>query len=210
MKLTASAISRLALPPGIDDKIFFDEDLPGFGVRLRRSGDRSYWVQYAIAGRTRKVRLGSVAELDLGKARSTAKDVLAKVRLGGDPASEKMHARVRAGETVGALLKPFLLRQQSRLKPRSLKGTEWHLSKLCRPLHALPIAALTRRTVAAHLASIAQTSGPAAANRTRGSLHAFLSWAVREGFRDDNPATYTNKATENRPRDRYCRMPSWR
>jgi integrase len=25
---------------------------------------------------------------------------------------------------------------------------------------------------------------------------------VREGFRDDNPATYTNKATENRPRDR--------
>ena len=41
MKLTASAISRLALPPGIDDKIYFDEDLPGFGVRLRRSGDRS-------------------------------------------------------------------------------------------------------------------------------------------------------------------------
>ena len=69
MKLTATTIARLALPDGIDDKIYFDEDLPGFGLRLRRSGDRSYWVQYAIAGKTRKLRLGSFAELDISKAR---------------------------------------------------------------------------------------------------------------------------------------------
>ena len=31
MKLTAATIARLALPDGIDDKIYFDEDLPGFG-----------------------------------------------------------------------------------------------------------------------------------------------------------------------------------
>jgi integrase len=202
MKLTASVISRLTLPPNIDDKIFFDYDLPGFGLRLRRSGDRSWWVQYGIAGRTRKLRLGSVAELDIAKARSSAKTILAQVRLGGDPASEKSHARVRAGETVGALLKPFLLRQQTRLRPRSLKATEWHLLKLCRPLHALPIVALTRRTIAARLAEIAATNGPAASNRVRGSLGAFCSWAVKEGFRDDNPVSFTNKATENGPRDR--------
>ena len=96
MKLTAATIALLVLPDGIDDKIYFDDDLRGFGLRLRRSGDRSYWVQYAIAGKTRKLRLGSFAELDIGKARSSAKDVLARVRLGGDPASEKNHARVRA------------------------------------------------------------------------------------------------------------------
>ena len=110
---------RLTLPPGIDDKIFFDDDLPGFGLRLRRSGDRSWWVQYAMAERTRKLRLGSVAELDISKARSTAKDVLARVRLGGDPAHEKRAGRVLAGETVGALLPAFLERQRARLKPRS-------------------------------------------------------------------------------------------
>ena len=104
MKLTAATIARLALPDGIDDKIYFDDDLPGFGLRLRRSGDRWYWVQYAIAGKTSKLRLGSFAELDIGKARSSAKDVLARVRLGGDPASEKSHARVRASETFGALI----------------------------------------------------------------------------------------------------------
>jgi integrase len=203
MKLTASIVARLTLPDGVDDKIFFDEDLPGFGLRLRRSGNRSFVVQYAIGGKTRKVPLGSVTELDLGKARSTAKTLLAQVRLGGDPASEKAHARVRAGETFGSLLKPFMVRQQGRLRPRSLKETQRHLDKLCRPLHALPIAAVKRRTVAARLAAITEANGPAEANRARGSLGAFFTWVIKEGLLDgDNPVAGTNKAIENGPRNR--------
>jgi len=202
MKLTASTIARLTLPPDRDDKIYFDDDLKGFGVRLRRGGKRSFVVQYAIGGKTRKIPLGSVTELDIGKARSTAKTLLAQVRLGGDPASEKAHARVRAGETFGALLRPFMLRQQIKLKPRSLVETQRHLDKLCRPLHSLPIAVPNRRTVAARLAAIAQANGPAAANRVRGSLGAFFTWAVMEGFRDDNPVTGTGRAIENGPRNR--------
>jgi hypothetical protein len=80
MKLTPAAIANLVLPPGIDDKIYFDEDMPGFGVRLRRSGKRSLVLQYAVAGRTRKIPLGPVAEL--GKARTAAKTLLAQVDLG--------------------------------------------------------------------------------------------------------------------------------
>jgi integrase len=202
MKLTASTIARLALPDGIDDRIYFDDDLKGFGLRLRRSGDRGFVVQYAIGGKTRKIRLGSVAELDISKARSTAKTLLAQVRLGGDPASEKAHARVRAGETFGALLGPFMQRQQTKLKPRSFKETQRHLQRLCKPLHALPIAVLNRRTVAARLAAIAEANGPAAANRVRGSLGAFFTWAVMGGFRDDNPVVGTGRAVENGPRNR--------
>ena len=202
MKLSASVVARLALPPGISDKIFFDDDLPGFGLRLRRSGDRSWWVQYAVAKRTRKLRLGSVAELDISKARSAAKVVLARVRLGGDPAHEKRVGRLRAGETVGVLLPAFLERQRTRLKPRSYEETDRHLSRQCKLLHPLAIAALDRRTIAACLAKIAKASGPAAANRVRSSLSAFLNWCAREGYIDSNPAAYTNKAAENGGRDR--------
>ena len=95
-----------------------------------------------------------------------------------------------------------MLRQQIKLKPRSLVETHRHLDKLCRPLHSLPIAALNRRTVAARLAAIAGANGPAAANRVRGSLGAFFTWSVMEGFRDDNPVSATNKAIENGPRER--------
>ena len=35
MKLTATSICALELPPGIRDKTFFNDDLPGFGVRVR-------------------------------------------------------------------------------------------------------------------------------------------------------------------------------
>ena len=202
MKLTAATIKGLVLPDGIDDRIYFDEDLKGFGLRLRRSGDRSFVVQYAVGGKSRKIRLGSPAELDIGKARSSAKDVLAKVRLGGDPASEKNHARVRAAETFGALIKPFMVRQQTKLKSRSLIELRRHLEKLCKPLHPLPVTALNRRVIAARLTAIAQDNGPAAANRVRGSLGAFCNWACREGLIDTNPVSFTNKAVENGPRER--------
>ena len=95
-----------------------------------------------------------------------------------------------------------MLRQQIELKPRSLVETQRHLDKLCRPLHSLPIAALNRRTVAARLAAIAEANGPAAANRVRGSLGAFFTWSMMEGFRDDNPVSATSKAVENGPRER--------
>src|SRR5215469_16802544 len=108
MKLTAANISTLQLPPGIIDRVYFDDDLPGFGLRVRASGVHSWMVQYAIAGRTRRVVLGLLTALDPGKARATAQTLLAKVRLGEDPAAEKHRVKVAAGETFGALLPRFL------------------------------------------------------------------------------------------------------
>jgi integrase len=202
MKLSKSTIRALTLPPGVVDRVFWDDDVPAFGLRMRAGGAQSWVVQYAIASRTRRIRLGSVAQLDPDKARKTAKDLLAQVRLGRDPAREKMAARSDAAETVGALLPRFLERQCARMKPRSFEETQRHLGKHAQPLHGVAIKALDRRSVAMLLGRIADDRGPAAANRVRTSLSAFCTWAAREGFIDVNPVLYTNKATENGPRDR--------
>jgi integrase len=196
MKLTAANIRALKLPPGAIDKVFFDEDLPGFGLRARASGVHSWMIQYAIAGRTRRVVLGLASALDPGKARATAKDLLAQVRLGRDPAAEKDRARVRARETFGALLPRFLERQRTRLKPRSYVETERHLQVHAKALHGSPIEAVTRRTIAARLAEIEKHNGPAARNRVRASLSAYFTWAAKEGYVDNNPVAFTNKAEE--------------
>ena len=87
-RLTATTIRTLVLPPGKADHVFFDSDLPGFGLRMRATGAKTWMVQYAIAGKTRRMVLGSPAVLDPGKAREAAKDLLATVRLGRDPAAE--------------------------------------------------------------------------------------------------------------------------
>jgi integrase len=202
MKLTASAVADLELPDGKAEETCWDEDLAGFGVRMRSSGHKSFTVQYAIGGKTKRVPLGNVTEIELGKARRLAKDLLAQIRLGGDPAHDKTKARVRAGETFGSLIKPFMIRQQGLLKPRSLVETRRHLEKLCKPLHPLPITAIDRRTIAARLVEITSTSGPSAANRARGSLGAFYTWCIGQGLLETNPVSLIPKAIERGPRSR--------
>jgi Arm DNA-binding domain len=69
MKLTAATVRSLTLPEGVTDKIFFDDDLPRFGVRVRAGGSRTWVVQYGIGGKERKFPLGPVTALDPSKAR---------------------------------------------------------------------------------------------------------------------------------------------
>lgn len=96
------------------------------------------------------------------------------VRLGRDPAGEKIEGRARAAETMVAALQSFLAYQRGHLKPRSYVEAERHLLKHCKPLHGLQLAKIDRRTIAARISAIASKSGPVAANRCRASLSAFL------------------------------------
>ena len=93
MRLTAAAVRTIQCAPGKSEQVVFDETLPGFGLRVRATGAQTWLVQYAVHGRTRRIFLGPPALVDAGKARGMAKDLLARVRLGGDPAGEKVAAR---------------------------------------------------------------------------------------------------------------------
>jgi hypothetical protein len=127
MKLTATSIRSLALAEGSTDRTIFDDDVPGFGVRVRAGGSRTYVVQYKIGGRHRRMPLGSTTAMDLSKARSTAKDLLAAVRLGHDPFGEKIEARAKVAETFGSLLPAYLVHKRSKLRPRTMVEIERHL-----------------------------------------------------------------------------------
>lgn len=108
MKLTATTVKTLTLPPGVNDKTYFDDDLGGFGLRARASGEHRWVVQYDLGGKTKRITLGPTTLLDISTARAKAKDVLASVRLGGDPAAEKRAARAKAAETFGAICRATL------------------------------------------------------------------------------------------------------
>jgi integrase len=197
MKLIATTIRDLTAVPAAFDKVYFDERLPGFGLRVRKSGSHTWMIKYTFGGQVRRMVLGPLRALDPGKAFDTAKDLLAQVRIGRDPAAEKARAHVEAGETFGALLPRFLERQRARLKPRSYEETERHLLAHAKVLHGLPVKDIDRRTIATRLAEIEKFSGPAAANRVRASLSAYCSWLAREGYVDANPVSFTNRAVEN-------------
>ena len=77
-----------ALPNGKSERFYWDDELKGFGFRLRqRAGrlHRTMIAQYRANGRTRRPTLGTAEVLLAPEARAAARKVLAGVALGGDP-----------------------------------------------------------------------------------------------------------------------------
>jgi integrase len=203
MRLTRQTIARLSITRGKTELIVFDENLPGFGIRLRAGGKRVWIAQYRFGPTQRRVTLGSVETLDPDEARKQARSVLAKAQLGGDPQADKAEARARAGLTLQAVALRYLeFHAARRLKPRSLLEVTRHLNVHWSPLHRLSVHEIQRREVASRLLGIASENGPIAANRARAALSAFFAWAMREGIAETNPVIGTNLPTPERSRDR--------
>src|SRR5580658_528102 len=99
-----------AIKPGAGEYFVWDRDLKGFGLRVQRSGEKSYVVKYrAGSGRgapTRRVTLGAVGTLTPDEARKLAKATLGSVAHGIDPAAVK--AAERRAATLKELVGVFL------------------------------------------------------------------------------------------------------
>src|SRR5215203_6897424 len=203
MRLTRPNVARLAVPAGRTEIIVFDEALPGFGVRVRLGGKRTWIAQYRLGSKQRRVTLGTTDTLDPAEARRRAKSVLGAVHNGDDPQARRAEARERASITLGAVAANYLERfAAERLRPKTLAETRRYLIVSWKPLHGFGLNAIDRRAVAVRLFEIARENGPIAANRARVALSAFFNWAMREGLSDRNPVIGTNRAADERSRDR--------
>jgi integrase len=202
MKLTKVNLSKIAVPPGKAEIIEFDDGVPGFGLRIRVGGSATWIFQYRQGSKQRRLSLGSASAISAQNARERATELHARVRLGQDPAGEKIESRTRAVETLGSILRPFLLVKKAALKPRSYEQVERHLLVHVKRLHGLQTTAIDRRAIATLLTELAANNGAALANSVRASLSAFFSWAMREGLADSNPIIGTNKAVVTKARDR--------
>ncbi len=194
MKLTQANVKTVRLPAGKSDTIFFDDDIPGFGLRVRDGGSRAYIVQYKSGAKHRRMTLGSINIRTSKEARDTARDILAAVRLGKDPAGEKVLARSKAAETFKPIAALFLKHQKQQLRPSSYAAADLYLSNHWRPLHGLALDKIERKTIARQLDKITDARGAVSAVRARAALSAFFSWAIRQGLCDANPVIGTNKA----------------
>jgi integrase len=201
MNLTAAAVASLKLAPGEADRIWFDDSVPGFGLRVRETGARSWVFQYKIGAKTRRLVIGQEAAIKVARAREIAGELHAKVRLGGDPAAEKRVKVERSAHTFGALAQKYLDQQKSELRPSSYREIARHLEKHAKPLHGLPVDTIDQRTIADRLSGIEKHSGAVTSNRVRATMSAMFGWGMREGLTLSNPVMNTNKRDE-KPRER--------
>ncbi len=95
-----------SLPPEPKERIHWDSDLSGFGIRVYPTGRKVYVVQYRLHGRTRRKNLGQHGLLTAEEALRDAKLVQADVARGSDPSAERK-ARLRS-PTIKELGERFL------------------------------------------------------------------------------------------------------
>jgi len=200
MKLTPRAVAALTLNAGESEKIVWDADVPGLGLRMRAGGSRNWVYQYKLGTKNRRMTLGALSAVPLVKAREIAGDLYARVRLGQDPAAVKAASKSRAAETFEPIAERFLAHKKTSLRPRYYGEIERYLLDDAKPLHGLAIAGIQRRDIAELLSSVRDRS-ESVANLLRATLSAFFTWAMKEGLVDTNPVAATNR-TEATKRDR--------
>jgi integrase len=206
MKLTARTTASAGLPHGKTDHIEWDDDLTGFGLRIRLGGDRvrkTFIAQYRAHGRTRRVLIGSVEKLGTEQARAAAKKVLGKAAIGEDPQAERRARRQQEVHTLKAIVDLYLEAKQPKVRFNTFRELKRFLtSSHFKPLHAMPIDQITRRDVATRLTKITAENGSISARRARATLSALYAWAMGNGLAEINPVIGTLNPENAKPRER--------
>lgn len=141
VSLTKAAIEKLQAPdPSGKQRLIWDGELRGFGLLVSGSTpSKTYVVQRTLPdGRTRRMTIGSVAEIDIKRARDEAASLLHEMRT-ADP---KAARRSAAKWTLQSALDDFLKNSAS-LKEKTAKDYRAFIELNLSEWLSLPLASIT-------------------------------------------------------------------
>ncbi len=95
-------LARKKLPPQDEEYVIWDTELPGFGLRVRPSGRRVWFVRVRQRGTQRRIALGAAEDVDAVSARKEARRLLGAVAVDGLPKKEAVKAAPTMREFVEA------------------------------------------------------------------------------------------------------------
>ena len=203
-KLTKRFVEGIR-PTG-NDRVLWDDKMPGFGLRVQPSGIRSYVVQYRNAQRrSRRLTIGKHGAVTAEGAREIARQILNEVHDRKDPRDPvaERRALIKA-PTMNDLLDQYLTEHvQKRNRPRTQEEIERLVARHIRPqLGKHKAAAVTRQDVAKLHRSLGGT--PRQANFVLAICSKAFSLAEVWNMRPDgsNPCRRIERYPENE-RERF-------
>ena len=184
LKLTQPAIEKLKAPS--TGRIeYWDNQLPGFGLRISETGRKTWVVMYRIQGKLVRETLGTAAVIpSVADARSRARESLLKVQAGINPVEEKRRseqvarlAAERAPKSFGACVDLYLTRYAERnTKSSTYKETKRVLEHDARAIwEKRSINEIARRDIIDVLDGIVDREAAVQANRTFAVLRRFFN-----------------------------------
>lgn len=220
-KLTKRVVD--AIRPDGSRAIWYDTDLKGFGLKVEPSGVMTWIVEYRASGGgrgapKRRLTLGKAGALTPDEARLFAKDALAKVHVGEDPAATK--ASTRVAKSVAELCDLYLKdaeagnvigKRGTVKKPSTLVTDRGRIERHIKPLLGKKLVRdVSRADVERFLRDVANgktaadiktkkrgraivTGGKGTATRTVRLLGGMFTYAIEQGMRADNPTQGVRK-----------------
>jgi integrase len=193
IKLTEKKVARLVdKPTSKKHEIYWDRLLPGFGLRRRREGARTYVAGGRFGGEHyRPLELGDARKMKFEDAKAKAKDWLALDIEGKDPreaeaakaaaeAAKKLEEERRNGHTLNAVADEFIKSKvigPDEKKPlqRKWKEVQRHVAILTAKWGSRLIHDITRPEAVTFIK--AKKSTPAEARNLLGAAKQLFSWA---------------------------------
>lgn len=214
-----------AMVPHADrDLLVYDDEVTGFDVYALGSGKRGFFLRYRVAGRDRRLTIGSWPDWSVTAGREEAKRLKREIDAGHDPRGRRIDSR--NAPTISDAIDRYLKEHAVKLAPRSLSDQTSLLRKLVDPEWATrKVADITPEDVDRLLAKVAKARPrprkhppkshprrpiirgrfgptPVRANRVGEILRKMFNLAIRWQMRADNPAAGFSRFPEI-PRDRF-------
>jgi|LSQX01.2.fsa_nt_gb integrase len=176
----------------------WDDELPGFGVRVTRAGTISFVLDYITRSSIRhRQTIGRYGAITVDQARDEAMKILGQVAAGLDPLDIKRKAR--EGQTIREFAAEYLAHAKGYKKPASIRADTYALDAvIVKKQDSRRLDAVTREDVARLHRSL--QARPHQANRILATFsHLYTvaaAWGrVPEGF---NPCRHVAKFQETK------------
>lgn len=196
--LEEKAVRRLA-PPESGNRIYYDDLLPGFGLRVTQAGARAFVLNYyAASGRERRLTIGKWPTWSATAAREEARELRRRIDRGEDPLETKREARL--AETFGELAAEYLERYASQ-KRTGDQDKRYLEADVLPAWRSLKVREIERRDVIRLIEAKAQTA-PISANRLLALLRKLFNWAVERDLVAVNPCLQVRAPGKETSKDR--------
>jgi integrase len=186
--------------PSEGNKIHYDDALPGFGLRVTKTGSKAFVLNYSINRRERRLTIGRYPAWSAAAAREEAKSLRRLIDQGEDPLEERNQRKT--APTVDDLWKEYerihlpTLSHRSQIDQRGM----W-VRYILPPLKRVPVQELTSKQIDALHAGISEV-GAIRANRVLEVLRKALNLAIRWDWIEKNPADGFRRNQEH-AREKY-------